>query len=133
MAALGWLWPKAALSDLRNLWIGRSRNPAVRPGLCRGLGEHMIGLYGEGAAAAVLGNRSMAHVPQKLCRARDRMIAGVCGGVAEYFGWPARRLRIVYLLVSLLSAAFPGTVVYCILWFLMSAPSRTAPTGIIDV
>jgi phage shock protein PspC (stress-responsive transcriptional regulator) len=50
------------------------------------------------------------------------MIAGVCGGIAEYLGWPAGRVRLLYVLVSLFSAGFPGIIVYLILWFLM--PTR---------
>jgi len=55
----------------------------------------------------------------KLHRSNDKVIAGVCGGLAEYLGWPANRVRILYVLVSILSAAFPGTLVYIILWFMM--------------
>lgn len=56
----------------------------------------------------------------KLVRSKgDRMIAGVCAGIAEYIGWPANRLRLVYVLVSALSAAFPGILVYVVLWLLM--------------
>jgi len=57
-----------------------------------------------------------------LRRSSDRMIAGVCGGIAERFGWPANRVRLIYVIVSILSAAFPGTLVYLVLWFLMPAP-----------
>lgn len=49
----------------------------------------------------------------------DRMIAGVCGGIAEYFGWSAFRVRVVYVIGSLVSAAFPGLIVYLFLWFLL--------------
>lgn len=49
----------------------------------------------------------------------NRMIAGVVGGLAKHFGLNPRMLRIVYVLVSLLSAAFPGIIVYLILWILM--------------
>ena len=52
-------------------------------------------------------------------RSKDRWIAGVCGGIAERIGWPADRVRIAYVLVSILSAAFPGILVYIVLWFLM--------------
>ena len=52
----------------------------------------------------------------------DRMIAGVCGGIAEYLGWPSGRVRLLYVLVSIFSAGFPGVIVYLILWFLM--PTR---------
>ena len=47
---------------------------------------------------------------------RDRMIAGVMGGIARRLGWDANLLRIVFVLVSVLSAAFPGILVYLILW-----------------
>jgi phage shock protein PspC (stress-responsive transcriptional regulator) len=56
---------------------------------------------------------------RKLTRSQDRVIAGVCGGLAEWFGWPPTRFRIVYVIVSILSAAFPGTLVYLVLWFVM--------------
>ena len=51
------------------------------------------------------------------------MIAGVCGGIAERFGWPSDRVRIVYVLLSIVSVAFPGTIVYIVLWFLMPGPN----------
>jgi phage shock protein C len=47
---------------------------------------------------------------------RDRMLGGVCGGIAKSLGWSAGRVRVLYVLVSVLSAAFPGTIVYLILW-----------------
>jgi phage shock protein PspC (stress-responsive transcriptional regulator) len=52
-------------------------------------------------------------------RSKDRMIGGVCGGIAEKLGWPPNRVRIVYVILSVFSAAFPGILVYCVLWFLM--------------
>jgi phage shock protein C len=55
-------------------------------------------------------------------RSRDRMIAGVCGGLAEWLGWPAGRVRVAYVVISILSAAFPGTLVYLILWFVVPGP-----------
>jgi phage shock protein C len=54
-----------------------------------------------------------------LALSKDKMIAGVCGGIADYFGWSAGAVRIVYLLVSLFSAAFPGILIYLVLWLLM--------------
>jgi len=47
------------------------------------------------------------------------MIAGVCGGIAEWLGWNATLVRILYVLVSIFSAAFPGIVAYIVLWILM--------------
>lgn len=49
----------------------------------------------------------------------DRVIAGVVGGIARRFGWNPTVLRIVYVVGSVLSAAFPGILVYLILWLLM--------------
>jgi phage shock protein PspC (stress-responsive transcriptional regulator) len=56
----------------------------------------------------------------KLTRStHDRILAGVCGGLARYLGWSPFRVRVAYVLVSILSAAFPGILVYLLLWFLM--------------
>lgn len=55
-----------------------------------------------------------------LARVRnDRVLAGVVGGIAARFGWNATLVRVVYVLVSALSAAFPGILVYLILWLLI--------------
>lgn len=56
---------------------------------------------------------------KKLQRSNDKMIAGVCGGIAEYFGIDITITRLAYLFISILSAAFPGTLVYIILWIIM--------------
>ncbi|PLX25158.1 MAG: stress-responsive transcriptional regulator [Salinivirgaceae bacterium] len=56
---------------------------------------------------------------KRLFRSNDQMIAGVCGGIAEYFGWDKAIVRLGYLLLSILSAAFPGVLVYIILWIVM--------------
>ncbi|MBW2695037.1 MAG: PspC domain-containing protein [Deltaproteobacteria bacterium] len=57
-----------------------------------------------------------------LHRSEERIIAGVCGGIADWLDWPPTRVRILYVVVSVLSAAFPGIIVYLILWFLMPGP-----------
>ncbi len=50
---------------------------------------------------------------------KDKLIAGVCGGIAEWLGWDPTATRILYVLVSILSAAFPGLIVYIALWVVM--------------
>lgn len=55
---------------------------------------------------------------------RNKMIAGVCGGIAEWLGWDVTLVRIVYVFGSIFSAAFPGIIAYLILWALM--PKATA-------
>ena len=47
------------------------------------------------------------------------MIAGVCGGLADWLGWDVTLVRVLYIIVSILSAAFPGLLAYAILWILM--------------
>ena len=49
----------------------------------------------------------------------DRMIAGVCGGLAEYFDYDPTLVRVGYVLLSVLSAGFPGLLVYIILWMIV--------------
>ena len=56
---------------------------------------------------------------KKLIRSKDRILAGVCGGLAEYLGIDASIVRIGYVLISILSAAFPGIIVYLILMLIM--------------
>jgi phage shock protein C len=50
---------------------------------------------------------------------RHSMIAGVCGGVADWLGWDPTMVRILYVVGSICSVAFPGTVVYIVLWIVM--------------
>ena len=49
----------------------------------------------------------------------DRVIAGVCGGLARWLGWDPTLVRVLYVVVSVLSAAFPGILVYLVLWVVM--------------
>jgi phage shock protein C len=55
-------------------------------------------------------------------RSSNKLIAGVCGGIAEYFNWDVSLVRVGYVLLSVLSAAFPGIIVYIILWIVMPPP-----------
>jgi len=50
---------------------------------------------------------------------KNRIIAGVCGGIAEWLGWSPGWVRLLYVIVSILSAAFPGILVYIVLWIVM--------------
>lgn len=49
----------------------------------------------------------------------NRSIAGVCGGLGEYFGIDPTAVRVVYVVLSIFSAAFPGILVYLLLWLLI--------------
>jgi phage shock protein PspC (stress-responsive transcriptional regulator) len=50
---------------------------------------------------------------------RHKIIAGVCGGLADWLGWSPNATRILYVVVSVLSAAFPGILTYIILWIVL--------------
>ena len=49
----------------------------------------------------------------------NRQIAGVCGGLGEYFAIDPTAVRVAYVLLSVLSAGFPGFLVYIVLWLLI--------------
>ena len=56
---------------------------------------------------------------KKLTRSTsDRWIAGVCAGIANYFGWDVAIFRLIYLLLTVCTA-FCGVVAYIILWICM--------------
>ena len=60
----------------------------------------------------------------RLVRSKEKVIAGVCGGIARYYGWDPALVRVGYVLLSILSAAFPGILVYLILWLVMPAADQ---------
>ena len=57
---------------------------------------------------------------QPLMRVRQgKIIAGVCGGIAKWLGWDPTLVRLGYVVLSVLSAGFPGLLIYILLWILM--------------
>jgi phage shock protein C len=70
----------------------------------------------------------MAELARPLRRSRtNRQIAGVVGGLAEYLGVDPTLLRVIYVVGSIVSAAFPGVLVYLLLWLLI--PEAEGPRG----
>ena len=66
---------------------------------------------------------------RRLTRSRQhKMIAGVCGGIAEYFELDPTVVRVAYVLVSIVSVAFPGILAYIVLMFVMP-PAPPYPPG----
>lgn len=64
---------------------------------------------------------------EKLRRSRrDRVIAGVCGGLAEWLGWKAGMLRALFVVGSVIPV-LPGAIVYVVLWLLVPADERPTP------
>lgn len=58
-------------------------------------------------------------IKRPIRRSRDKMIAGVCGGLAKWLEIDPTLVRVGYVLVSIFSAAFPGIFVYIILWLVI--------------
>ncbi len=57
---------------------------------------------------------------KRLVRSTENVwIAGVCAGVADYFGFNRDAARIVWLLLTFFTAGFPGFILYIVLWLLM--------------
>jgi phage shock protein C len=67
----------------------------------------------------------MSDATRTLSRSRDdRVLAGVMGGIARRFGWNPTLVRVLFVIVSVLSAAFPGILVYLALWLLIPQDAR---------
>jgi phage shock protein C len=54
---------------------------------------------------------------KRLCRSSQRMLAGVCGGIAEYLGWDPTMVRLGWIILTLLGGS--GILIYLILWLVM--------------
>ena len=65
---------------------------------------------------------------RRLYRSRDKVLGGVLAGIAEHFNVDKVLVRIVYVLLSLFSAGFPGALVYVILWAVIpEKPNENIP------
>lgn len=58
------------------------------------------------------------HRPLRRSRS-NRMVAGVVAGLADYLGVDVTLARVVFVVISVLSAAFPGALVYLLLWLVV--------------
>lgn len=78
----------------------------------------------------------MAHMsnengPKKLVRTRDgRLVAGVCSGLGEYFGLDPQLVRLIFALLTIFSAAFPGILLYLGAWIVI--PEEGEPMSIAE-
>jgi len=55
---------------------------------------------------------------KRLHRSRnDRKLAGVCGGIAEYYGWDPTLVRVAWIVLTLLGGS--GILIYLIMWLVM--------------
>ena len=57
--------------------------------------------------------------PRKLTRSKDKIIAGVCSGIANYFGLETSLVRVGFVLIGFITAFVPLTLVYLVMWFVI--------------
>lgn len=55
-------------------------------------------------------------VEKRLYRSKEKMVAGVCSGIANYLNMDPTIVRILYVVLSLASVGFPGLIAYLIMW-----------------
>ncbi len=56
---------------------------------------------------------------KKLTKSNDKMLAGVCAGIAEFFGWDITLVRAAYAFLAVFTAGFPSLLLYIILCIIM--------------
>lgn len=56
---------------------------------------------------------------KKLKRSRNQIVGGVCAGIANYFDWDVTLVRVIYAVLSIFTAGFPGFLLYIVLWIIM--------------
>jgi phage shock protein C len=66
---------------------------------------------------------------RRLTRSRtDRMLAGVCGGLAEYLGVDSTVVRVVWAVLTIIPGAILlGVVAYLVAWLIMPTAAADAP------
>lgn len=66
---------------------------------------------------------------KKLYRSeKNKIFAGVCGGIAEYFDIDVTLLRLFWMLVVIFTGVFPGVIAYILAIFIMPLPPGAAHT-----
>lgn len=61
---------------------------------------------------------------KKLTKSDNKIVSGVCAGIAEYLGWDTTVVRVIYVCLSLFSAGFPGLLLYLVLSIVMPRPAN---------
>lgn len=64
---------------------------------------------------------------KRLTKSSEKVLGGVCGGIAEFIGWPKRTVRLLWMLLTIFTAGVGGVIGYLIIEMLM--PESTTPTN----
>lgn len=62
----------------------------------------------------------------------NRMIGGVVAGLAKYLGMDVTLARVLYVLISICSAAFPGILIYILFWILTPEEEVATPPATVS-
>jgi phage shock protein C len=66
--------------------------------------------------------------PRKLYRSRNqRMVAGVCGGLAEYFNVDATLIRVLFLVLAVIGGS--GLAIYLVMWIIVPDAGKVPPSA----
>jgi len=65
----------------------------------------------------------MSNDVKKISRSKNKLIAGVCGGIAEYFNVDPTLMRIIYCLLAIFTGVIPFTILYLVMWVII--PEQT--------
>ena len=92
------------------------------------LTAEMVKRSSHGGSLAIGPNRERQAMeePRKLYRSRSqRMVAGVCGGLAEYFNVDATLIRVLFLVLAVVGGS--GLVIYLLMWIIVPDARKMPP------
>jgi len=104
-------WLGVDATALRIIWLLATFFTAVFPGFLLYI---LLWIMMPGANSGAVSTGTLA------LSQRHSMIAGVCGGFADWLGWDSSMVRIFYVVFTICSGVAPGVVAYVLLWVLMS-------------
>ncbi len=66
--------------------------------------------------------------PKRLMRSQqERIIAGVCGGLAKYINVDATIVRVLFVILTVFTAVLPGILIYLIMWIIVPKDKEDIP------
>ena len=74
-----------------------------------------------GAMSNMYSPQNFSNSSKRLVRSMsDKYVAGVCGGIAQYFGVDSTLIRVGFILL-VLAGVIPGVLPYIVAWVIMPA------------
>jgi phage shock protein C len=67
---------------------------------------------------------------KKLTRSTsDRWVAGICGGIGEYFEIDPNVIRVLWVIITVLTGFVAGIIIYILLWIILPEQGQARPVG----